>query len=92
MVKTLHANGIEVLLDVVYNHTGEGTDQMPNTFSFRGPLDNKTYYMMEDSKHPYKNYTGCGNTFFVPPNNIALDFMRHLSSHVEASGRPGRAR
>jgi isoamylase len=42
--------------DVVYNHTGEGTDQMPNMFSFRG-LDNKVYYMMEESKFPYKNYT-----------------------------------
>ena len=61
LVKTMHANGIEVLLDVVYNHTGEGSGRF---FSFRG-IDNKSYYMMEDlnGKTAYKNYTGCGNTF-----------------------------
>ena len=88
MVKTLHANGIEVLLDVVYNHTGEGTDQMPNTFSFRG-IDNKTYYMMEDSKHPYKNYTGCGNTFncnHPVVQRLVLDSLRHWVDEYHVDG------
>ena len=70
MVKALHSRGIEVLLDVVYNHTGEGTDQMPNTFSFRG-IDNKVYYMMEDSKYPYKNYTGCEHVQLQPSAGAA---------------------
>jgi len=88
MVKTLHAAGIEVLLDVVYNHTGEGTDQMPNTFSFRG-LDNKAYYMMEESAHPYKNYTGCGNTFncnHPMVQRLVLDSLRHWVDEYHVDG------
>ena len=88
MVKTLHANGIEVLLDVVYNHTGEGTDQMPNVFSFRG-IDNRAYYMMEDSKYPYKNYTGCGNTFncnHPVVKELVLDSLRHWVTEYHVDG------
>ena len=88
MVKTLHSRGIEVLLDVVYNHTGEGTDQMPNTFSFRG-IDNKVYYMMEDSKYPYKNYTGCGNTFncnHPQVQRLVLDSLRHWVNEYHVDG------
>src|SRR5262249_19107746 len=61
MVKTLHSAGIEVILDVVYNHTGEG-DRMGPTLSFRG-IDNRTYYRLkaEDPRH-YVDYTGTGNT------------------------------
>jgi glycogen operon protein len=59
MVKALHAAGIEVILDVVFNHTGEGDDR-GRTYSFRG-LDNELYYLIDD-KGRYLNYSGCGNT------------------------------
>lgn len=60
MVRELHKAGIEVILDVVYNHTGEGNEMGP-TISFRG-LDNSIYYMLDDNRRYYKNYSGCGNT------------------------------
>lgn len=59
LVKELHINGIEVWLDVVFNHTAEGGDGGP-TISFRG-IDNKTYYMLDNDGH-YMNYSGTGNT------------------------------
>lgn len=59
MVRALHAAGIEVILDVVFNHTGEG-DERGRTFSFRG-LDNHLYYLLDPHGH-YLNYSGCGNT------------------------------
>jgi glycogen operon protein len=59
MVRELHANGIEVILDVVFNHTSEGNEHGP-TFSFKG-LENKVYYMLTEDGG-YKNYSGCGNT------------------------------
>ena len=59
MVKAMHAAGIEVILDVVFNHTGEGDDR-GRTFSFRG-LDNELYYLLDDGGN-YLNYSGCGNT------------------------------
>ena len=62
MVKALHAAGIEVILDVVFNHTDEGNHQGP-TFSFRG-LDNLIYYyLVNTDRQYYMDYTGCGNTF-----------------------------
>jgi isoamylase len=60
MVKALHRAGLEVILDVVFNHTAEGPEAGP-TLSFRG-IDNATYYILEDSGREYANYTGCGNT------------------------------
>jgi glycogen operon protein len=59
MVRALHAAGIEVILDVVYNHTAEGNEHGP-TFGLRG-LDNATYYLLEEGGR-YANYSGCGNT------------------------------
>lgn len=59
MVRELHKNGIEVILDVVYNHTGEQGKGGPS-YSFRG-IDNPIYYMLNENGE-YKNYTGCGNT------------------------------
>jgi isoamylase len=61
MVKALHRAGIEVILDVVFNHTAEGNHAGP-TLSFRG-LENRAYYMLEFPDHTYyANYSGCGNT------------------------------
>ena len=60
MVLAMHKAGIEVILDVVFNHTAEG-GMGGQTFSFRG-IDNSIYYMLEDDGREYKNYTGCGNT------------------------------
>ncbi|HEY9062186.1 MAG TPA: glycogen debranching protein GlgX [Pseudobacteroides sp.] len=59
LVKALHQNGIEVILDVVFNHTGEGKETMPSV-SFRG-IDNKTFYLTNPDGS-YRNYSGCYNT------------------------------
>lgn len=61
MVRDFHNAGMEVILDVVFNHTAEG-DQTGPTMCFRG-IDNTIYYMLEENKANYKNYSGCGNTF-----------------------------
>ena len=60
MVKACHRKGMEVFLDVVFNHTAEGNELGP-TFCWRG-LDNRIYYMLEEDKRFYKNFTGTGNT------------------------------
>ena len=60
MVKALHEAGIEVILDIVFNHTGEG-DERGATFCWRG-LDNPTYYLLDPETGRYLNYSGCGNT------------------------------
>ena len=60
MVRELHKAGIEVILDIVFNHTAEGSEMGP-TISFRG-LDNPIYYLLEDNRRLYQNYSGCGNT------------------------------
>lgn len=61
MVLSLHQAGIEVILDMVYNHTGEG-DYQGTTSSFRG-IDNPIYYLLDQHSREYLNYSGCGNTF-----------------------------
>ena len=60
MVRALHAAGIEVILDVVFNHTAEGNEIGP-TLSLKG-LENRVYYMLEGGGGRYRNYSGCGNT------------------------------
>jgi isoamylase len=60
MVKALHQAGIEVILDVVFNHTCEGNHLGP-TLSFKG-LENRVYYMLDNGGSRYRNYSGCGNT------------------------------
>ena len=60
MVKAFHDAGIEVILDVVFNHTAEG-DQNGPTICFRG-IDNSIYYILEEDRRFYKNFSGCGNT------------------------------
>jgi glycogen operon protein len=66
MVKALHQAGLEVILDVVFNHTVEGNHRGP-TLSFRG-IDNSIYYLLEDNKRYYTNYSGVGNTLIWPPS------------------------
>lgn len=60
MVRELHRAGIEVILDVVFNHSGEGNERGP-TLSFRG-IDNTTYYMLDENRRYYRNFSGTGNT------------------------------
>jgi isoamylase len=60
MVKALHRNGIEVILDVVFNHTAEGDESGP-TLCFKG-LENSTYYLLDDTDGSYKDFSGTGNT------------------------------
>ena len=77
LVKELHKNGIEIILDVVFNHTAEGNERGP-TISFRG-LDNKTYYMLTPEGY-YFNFSGTGNTLNC--NNpigrsMVLDCLRY---------------
>ncbi|GHU39355.1 glycogen operon protein GlgX homolog [Spirochaetia bacterium] len=71
MVRELHKAGLEVILDVVFNHTAEGNEYGP-TLSFRG-LDNPIYYILSENKRYYQNYSGCGNT--VNCNNPVMRSM-----------------
>lgn len=87
MVKTLHSAGIEVILDVVYNHTAEGNHLGP-TLSFRG-IDNAAYYrLMPSEQHYYMDFTGTGNTLnMVHPRvlQLIMDSLRYwvLEMHVD---------
>ena len=88
MVRTLHAAGIEVILDVVYNHTIEGSHMGP-TLSFRG-IDNLSYYRtMQDNRRYYMDYTGCGNSLnMVHPRVIQLimDSLRYWITEMHIDG------
>src|SRR6185437_12734349 len=88
MVKALHRAGIEVILDVVYNHTAEGSELGP-TLSFRG-IDNDIYYrLVPDNKRYYMDYTGTGNT----PNTqqpqvlkLIMDSLRYWVQEMRVDG------
>jgi isoamylase len=87
MVKTLHRAGIEVILDVVYNHTGEGNHMGP-TVSLRG-IDNASYYrLVEEESRYYMDFTGCGNSLNVRHPQVLkliMDSLRYwvLEMHVD---------
>ena len=81
MVRNLHAAGIEVLLDVVYNHTGEGNHLGP-TLSFRG-IDNASYYRLAPGKRYYTDYTGTGNTLDATHPRVLQLIMDSLRYWVE---------
>ena len=88
MVRALHEAGIEVILDVVYNHTAEGNHLGP-TLSFKG-IDNRTYYrLVEDDKQHYMDYTGTGNTLNVrTPQSLQLimDSLRYWVTEMHVDG------
>src|SRR6266513_2752410 len=86
MVRSLHAAGIEVILDVVYNHTGEGNHLGP-TLCFRG-IDNLSYYRLDNDRRRYVDTTGCGNTLNTDHPRVlqlVLDSLRYwaLEMHVD---------
>jgi isoamylase len=86
MVKALHREGIEVILDVVYNHTAEGNHLGP-TLSFKG-VDNEGYYRLAEDKRYYMDYTGTGNTLNAHSPNVLrmmMDSLRYwiLEMHVD---------
>ncbi|MEO6804461.1 MAG: glycogen debranching protein GlgX [Granulicella sp.] len=87
MVKALHKAGIEVILDVVYNHTAEGSAAGP-TFSFKG-LDNRFYYLLSEDLSQYADYTGTGNTLnsnFAVVRRMIGDSVRYWVSEMHVDG------
>ena len=88
MVRALHAAGIEVILDVVYNHTAEGEPDGP-MLSFRG-IDNASYYRLADGDPSrYADYTGCGNTFDPRrpfPLQLITDSLRYWITEMHVDG------
>jgi isoamylase len=87
MVKALHRAGIEVILDVVFNHTAEGDHRGP-TISFRG-LDNTTYYVLEPDRSRYANYSGTGNTLNANHpivRRMIVDSLRYWVQEMHVDG------
>jgi isoamylase len=87
MVKALHRAGIEVILDVVFNHTAEGDHQGP-TLSFRG-IDNNAYYVLESDRSLYANYSGTGNTLNAnhpTVRRMILDSLRYWVEEMHVDG------
>ncbi|MDB6138572.1 MAG: isoamylase [Verrucomicrobiaceae bacterium] len=88
MVKRLHSAGIEVILDVVYNHTAEG-NQLGPTLSFRG-IDNASYYRLsQESARYYEDFSGCGNTLSMQhPAGLRLlmDSLRYWVTEMHVDG------
>jgi glycogen operon protein len=88
MVKALHAAGIEIILDVVYNHTAEGS-QMGPQFSFRG-IDNRSYYRLQkDQPRYYEDFTGCGNSLNMTEPRVLqliMDSLRYWVTEMHVDG------
>lgn len=88
LVKTLHQAGLEVILDVVFNHSCEGNHLGP-TLSFRG-LDNTTYYWLEEHDgSKYRDFTGCGNSLDASHSQVVkliLDSLRYWASEMRVDG------
>ncbi len=87
MVKALHRAGIEVILDVVFNHTAEG-DELGPTLSFRG-LDNRAYYLLDRDRSRYVDYSGTGNTLKASHpvvRRLILDSLRYWVSEMHVDG------
>ena len=87
MVKELHRAGIEVILDVVYNHTAEGDEKGP-TLCFRG-LENSFYYILNEDQATYANYSGAGNTLKANHSvvkRLIVDSLRYWTSEMHVDG------
>ncbi|WP_262267464.1 glycogen debranching protein GlgX [Microvirga yunnanensis] len=87
MVRELHKAGIEVILDVVFNHTAEG-DETGQTYSFRG-LDNAIYYILAPDRSRYLDFSGCGNTLncnHPVVRSMIIDCLRHWVVHMHVDG------
>ncbi len=87
MVKNLHEAGLEVVLDVVYNHTAEG-NQLGPTLSFRG-IDNASYYRLAEDKRYYEDTTGCGNTLNLRHPRVlqmVTDSLRYWVEEMHVDG------
>jgi isoamylase len=87
MVKALHRAGLEVILDVVFNHTAEGDHRGP-TLSFRG-VDNSTYYILERDRSRYANYSGTGNTLNANQpivRRLIVDSLRYWVQTMHVDG------
>jgi glycogen operon protein len=87
MVRELHAAGIEVILDIVFNHTAEGNEEGP-TVCFRG-LDNQIYYILDENPRRYRNYSGCGNTFncnHPVVRSFIMDCLRYWVAEMHVDG------
>ncbi len=87
MVKQFHEAGIEVLLDVVYNHTAEG-NQLGPTLSFKG-IDNASYYRLADDRRYYDDATGCGNTLDLEHPRVlqlVMDSLRYWAGEMHVDG------
>jgi glycogen operon protein len=87
MVKALHQAGLEIILDVVFNHTGEGNQRGP-TLSFRG-IDNSIYYLLEENKRYYTNYSGVGNTLNCNHpivRDFIIDCLRYWVQEMHVDG------
>ena len=87
MVKQLHAAGIEVILDAVFNHTAEGNEHGP-TLSFRG-IDNPVYYMLQPETGEYMNFSGCGNTLncnHPVVRELVADALRYWVTEMHVDG------
>jgi glycogen operon protein len=87
MVKALHRAGIEVILDVVFNHTAEGDHRGP-TLSFRG-LDNAAYYILDQDRSRYANYSGTGNTLNANHSivrRLIVDSLRYWVGEMHVDG------
>jgi isoamylase len=86
LIKALKENGIEVILDVVFNHTAEGNEMGP-CFSFKG-IDNNVYYMLTPDAH-YYNFSGCGNVMncnHPVVRNFIIDCLRHWAIEYRVDG------
>ena len=94
MVRALHAAGLEVILDVVYNHTAEGSHRGP-TLSLRG-IDNASYYRLHpQNRRLYQDFTGCGNTLNMRSPRVLqliMDSLRVLGSRDARRRVPLRSR
>ena len=87
MVRGLHAAGLEVILDVVFNHTAEGSEWGP-TLCFRG-IDNAAYYRLADNRARYVDDTGCGNTVDLhqpQPLRLVMDALRYWVQEMHVDG------